>query len=138
MGSLPCLGWTRAAVNRSSPAVPLSEAQPYDRDESFGRCHSLDTHRACWNELTTQRHRKTTHSVPTSGNGRSNLCLSITATVPAWEASMRRHRALWTVVALAAAVLLVVSGPQAPAARADSTQLFVYRVPVGSEAAAQR
>jgi hypothetical protein len=51
---------------------------------------------------------------------------------------MRHHRALWTVVALAAAVLLVVSGPQAPAAQADSSQLFVYRVSASSGADAQR
>jgi carboxypeptidase T len=51
---------------------------------------------------------------------------------------MRHHRTLWTVTALAAAVLLVVAGPQAPSAVADSSQLFIYRVSAGSEGAAQR
>jgi carboxypeptidase T len=51
---------------------------------------------------------------------------------------MRRQRLLGTGVALAAAVLLVVTGARTPSAEADSSQLFIYRVSAGSEAAAQR
>ncbi|GII25925.1 M14 family zinc carboxypeptidase [Planosporangium mesophilum] len=50
---------------------------------------------------------------------------------------MRRRHVLATLVAAGAAVALVI-GPQMPSAVADSTQLFVYRVPATSEAAAQR
>jgi hypothetical protein len=51
---------------------------------------------------------------------------------------MHRHRALWTVLALVAAVVAVVAGPRAPTAVAGAERLYVYRVAAGSDAAAQR
>jgi hypothetical protein len=51
---------------------------------------------------------------------------------------MSRHRALWTVLALVAAVVTVVAGPEARTAVAGAERLSVYRVAAGSEADAQR
>jgi carboxypeptidase T len=51
---------------------------------------------------------------------------------------MRHRRAVWTIAVVSVAALLAVAGPQAPAAVADSSQLYVYRVPAGSGADAQR
>src|SRR6266536_3819979 len=50
---------------------------------------------------------------------------------------MPRPRALSTLVAVGAAIALVAVGPVTTSAVADSPQLFVYRVPAGSQAAAQ-
>jgi len=49
----------------------------------------------------------------------------------------RNHR-LWMLAALVAAVVLVVGGSRVPAANAESTQLYIYRVAAPSESAAQR
>jgi carboxypeptidase T len=49
-----------------------------------------------------------------------------------------RSRRWWMLAALAAAVVLVVGGSRVPAASAESTQLYLYRVPAASERAAQR
>jgi carboxypeptidase T len=54
------------------------------------------------------------------------------------EVHMRRSRALWTLTGVLAAVALVFGGQRIPAAVADSTQLFVYRVPAASDEAVQR
>src|SRR5215211_5326966 len=51
---------------------------------------------------------------------------------------MHRRHVLWTLLALAAAVVLVVSGPRTTPAVASSDQLFIYRVSASSDAAAQR
>src|SRR5262245_56444345 len=51
---------------------------------------------------------------------------------------MRRKHLLATLTAVTAAVALVVGGSRIPVASADSSQLFLYRVPVVNEAAAQR
>jgi hypothetical protein len=51
---------------------------------------------------------------------------------------MHRHRALWTVLALVAAVVAATAGPKPPTAAAGSERLYVYRVAAGSDAAAQR
>ncbi|HEY0358938.1 MAG TPA: M14 family zinc carboxypeptidase [Mycobacteriales bacterium] len=51
---------------------------------------------------------------------------------------MHRHRALWTVLALVAAVVTVVTVPRTPTAVAATDRLYVYRVAAGSDADAQR
>jgi carboxypeptidase T len=51
---------------------------------------------------------------------------------------MRRRHVLWTLVALAAAVVLVMGGPRTTPAVASSDQLFIYRVSASSDTAAQR
>ena len=51
---------------------------------------------------------------------------------------MYRNHRLWMLAALVAAVVLVVGGSRLPAANAESTQLYIYRVAAPSESAAQR
>jgi hypothetical protein len=52
---------------------------------------------------------------------------------------MRRTKLLVTATALAAAAaMLLVGGPRTSIADADSNQLYLYRVPAGTDAAAQR
>jgi hypothetical protein len=51
---------------------------------------------------------------------------------------MRRSRALWILVAVGAAIVFVVGGPRTSPAAAGSTELYIYRVAVSSDAAAQR
>jgi hypothetical protein len=51
---------------------------------------------------------------------------------------MHRHRAVWTVLALAAAALAVVAAPTVATAVAGAERLYVYRVAAGSDADAQR
>jgi len=51
---------------------------------------------------------------------------------------MRRIRILCMLAATAAAIVLVVGGPQTPSALADSTQLYIYQVGSSDAGAAQR
>ncbi len=51
---------------------------------------------------------------------------------------MRRARALWVAAAAVLMMVVVAAGVRAPLASADSSQLFIYRVPASSAAAAQR
>ena len=51
---------------------------------------------------------------------------------------MSRRRLAWTALSLLAAGALVVGNPLAPAASADATQLFVYRVAAASPTVAQQ
>ncbi len=51
---------------------------------------------------------------------------------------MRRQRALWTAAATVVAIILTIGGTRLPSADAASTELFIYRVTVTSDAAAQR